>query len=47
LNLASNEIIKEPAPIPVQPELAKKPSQKAKPKFDLSIDTDEAAAQVS
>jgi hypothetical protein len=44
LNLVSNEIIKEPEPI-VVPELVKKPSQKAKPKFDLSITTDESGTQ--
>ena len=43
MNLGVNEIIKEPEPIP---DLVKKPSsQKAKPKFDLSITTDETSAQ--
>jgi hypothetical protein len=44
LNLVSNEIIKEPEPI-VVPDLIKKTSQKAKPKFDLSINTEETTNQ--
>ena len=44
MNLVSNEIIKEPEPI-VVPELVKKPSQKTKPKFDLSINTEESSIQ--
>jgi hypothetical protein len=40
LDLASNEIIKV-IPPPVVEELVKKPSLKGKPKFDLSINTEE------